>query len=87
MLMTYRPEVDHISSAGEKLLALIYEAGEAGISRPRLAKATGKKRLNLWDDAQLKRLEADGLITVSQRPSSRPHILEYVYRTTQEGKE
>ena len=85
MLMTYTPEVDHISDAGKRLLALIEAAGDAGISRPQLAQAVGKKRLNLWDDAQLNRLAADGTITVSQRPSQRPHILEYVYRAT--GKE
>ncbi len=83
--MAYRPEVNHIGSAGEKLLALIREAGVAGISRPQLAHASGKKRLNLWDDAQLTRLGADGLITVSQRPSSRPHILEYVYKAISKG--
>ena len=85
MLMTYRPEVNHVSEAGEKLFALIQAAGEAGISRPQLTVAVGKKRLNLWDDAQLKRLEVEGRIAVTMRPSQRPHIMEYVYRAT--GKE
>ena len=81
MLMTpYRPQASRITDAGNQLLDLIRNAGDAGITRPQLAVALGKKRLNMWHEAQLKLLEDSGAVVVSTRPNARlNHILEYVY--------
>lgn len=82
----YRPTASRITDTGNQLLDLIRGAGDAGITRPQLAVAMGKKRLNMWHEAQLQLLEDQGLIVVNMRPNSRlAHISEFVYRAT--GKE
>jgi hypothetical protein len=87
MLMTAnRAEAQSITGKGRDLLALIAHAGDIGVTRGQLAASVGKKRLNKWDDALLAKLEADGFVTVKQRPNAKlAHILEYVYTAT--GKE
>lgn len=82
MLMTpNRAEAHNITGKGLQLLDLIRAAGDVGVTRSQLAVGVGKSRLNKWDEAQLAKLEADGLVTVSTRPNARlAHITEYVYR-------
>lgn len=82
MLMSpYRPQANRVTDAGNQLLDAIRQAGEAGITRSELAKVMGKKRLNMWHEAQLKVLEDTGAVVVTTRPNARlAHITEYVYR-------
>jgi hypothetical protein len=67
------------------MLKIIRETDKTGITRSNIAKALGKKRLCQWHEAQLQRLETDGLITVKMLQNGRlMHLSEFVYRATQE---
>lgn len=84
MLTTpYRPTVSRITNQGKQLLAFIRDAGNAGITRPQLAIAMGKKRLNAWHEAQLQLLEDQELIKIDMCPNKRlASINEFIYRAT-----
>jgi hypothetical protein len=80
MLMTpNKVQAANITGKGQELLTAIRAAGKAGITRKGLSDAIGKA-LNKWDLAQLDLLEAEGAITVAQRPVGNRTISEYVYR-------
>lgn len=80
----YLSVAEYTTDLGYRMLQIIREAGETGITRPCIAKAIGKKRLCLWHEAQLQRLETDDLITVSMLQNGQlMPINEFIYRAAQ----
>lgn len=84
MLMTHLPGASRLTAHGEKLLAAIRNAGDAGCNRSDIAEALGKKRLTQWEISLIEVLLRQGLIEAEKRTVPGVVGYEYVYRAKPE---